>query len=719
MTVFDLQIGADGLAVVTFDLPGEKVNKFSRAVLEELESLVGRLAGETRIGALLLQSGKPDVFIAGADVKEFVNARPEDSSELVRRVQGLFERVARLSFPTVAAIDGACLGGGTELALCCDYRVMSDSRKSQIGLPEVRLGIFPAWGGTTRLPRLVGLSAALDLILTGKTLDARRARKIGLVDEAVPAAIFRDWARTFAAGKAGSAKPPSGRRGAAPLAARALEATPVGRRVVFSQARRRVLRETRGNYPAPLAALDVIEEGWGKPLEVGLEAEARHIALVFGGEVQRNLLNLYFATEEVKKETGSSDPSVRARAINRIGILGAGVMGGGIAQLVADRNLPVRMKDIEPRALAHGFATASGLWKERVRKRRLKPEEMAAKMTLLSGTLDYSGFARCEVTIEAVVEKLAVKRAVLKEWEGVVPRSAIFASNTSTLPIREIAAEAAEPSRVAGMHFFNPVHRLPLIEVIRGPKTSEETVATVFALAKALGKTPVVVADSPGFLVNRILAPYLSEGVRLLREGCAIEVIDGAMTRFGMPVGPIALLDDVGLDVAVKAGEVLAAAFPERMGSFGEEALVAAGRLGRKNGEGFYEYAKGKRGKPSRQAYAILGVEPRDPPPESPEAIASRLTLLMINEAAHCLGEGVVREAAKLDLAMIFGTGFPPFRGGLLRYADTLGARRIAAELRSLADRLGPRIQPAPLLEELSRSGGRFYAAAHPEEKTA
>ncbi len=719
MTAFDLQLSSDGLAVVTFDLAGEKVNKFSRSVLEELDGLVGRLAGERGVRALLFASGKPDVFIAGADVKEFVDARADETAAWVRRVQGLFERVARLPYPTVAAIGGACLGGGTELALACDYRVMSDSKKAQIGLPEVRLGIFPAWGGTTRLPRLVGLQTALDLILTGKSLDARRAKKIGLVDEAVPAPIFRDYAREFARGKVGEGKPAGGRRRSASLPERALEAAGIGRRIVFRQARRRVLRETHGHYPAPLAALEVIEEGWGKPIEVGLEAEVEHIARIFGGETQRNLLSLYFATEEIKKETGTSDPSVRPRPVTRVGILGAGVMGGGIAQLVADRDLPARMKDISPKALAHGFATAAALWKERVRRRRLTQREMAAKMALLSGALDDTGFARCEVTIEAVVEKLSIKRAVLKEWESVVPGDAIFASNTSTLPIGQIGEEASEPSRVVGMHFFNPVHRMPLVEVIRGPKTSEETVATVFALAKTLGKTPVVVADSPGFLVNRILAPYLSEAVRVVREGCAIEVVDSAMTDFGMPVGPIALLDDVGLDVAVKAGEVLTAAFPERMFPSGEEALVAAGRLGRKGGKGFYDYEKGKRRRPAREAYAVLGVEPRAEPSISADAIVSRLVLLMINEAAFCLEQEVVASAGKLDLAMIFGTGFPPFRGGLLRYADALGAARVEQELKTLADRLGPRFRPAPLVSGLARSAGRFYDATRQKEKTA
>ena len=470
-----------------------------------------------------------------------------------------------------------------------------------------------------------------------------------------------------------------------------------------------MLKETGGHYPAPLEALEVLEKSAGRPIEEALEIENAHIGKVFGGEVQRNLLSIFFWTEEVKKETGVADPDLRPGPVSRVGVLGAGVMGGGIAQLAADKGLPARMKDIEPKMLAKGFGAAAAIWKDAVRRRRLSPREMTRKMALLSGTLDYSGFARCEVTIEAVVEKLGVKRAVLKEWEAVVPREAIFASNTSTLPIGEIAAGALDPERVVGMHFFNPVHRMPLVEVIRGPLSSDQSVATVFGLARTLGKTPVVVKDSPGFLVNRILAPYLSEAVRLVREGCRIEDVDAAMTGFGMPVGPIALLDDIGLDVAVKAGEILQAAFPNRIKAAGDEALASAGRLGRKSGAGFYDYVDGKRGEPSKEAYSLLGVQRRESSPHSAGVVIDRLVLPMINEAAYCLAEGVVASAAKLDLAMIFGTGFPPFRGGLLRYADALGLERVRATLAEMAAGLGTRYLPAPLLAEMAQAGDRFY----------
>ncbi len=708
MSAFDLKVGDDGLAILTFDLPGEKVNKFSSGVVAELGDVLVRLTREARIRALLIRSGKPDVFIAGADVREFTTVRPEDVRTFVERVQSLFEQLANLPYPTIAVINGACLGGGTELALACDYRLMSDSKKAQIGLPEVRLGIFPAWGGCTRLPRVVGLAAALDLILTGKSLDARRARRIGLVDEAVPAAILEDWALRFARSKLGGGKPRA-RRHKASIGERALEGTPVGRRLVFARARESVMKETRGNYPAPLEALEVIEESFGRPVADGLAIEARHIGLVFGGDVQRNLLDIFFLTDDVKKETGVADSAVQPGAVTRVGVLGAGVMGGGIAQLAADKGLPARMKDIQAAALGHGYAAAAAIWKEAVRKRRLTPHEMGRKMDLLSGTLDYSGFGRCEVTIEAVVEKLAVKRAVLKEWEEAVPKSCIFASNTSTLPITEIAAGAIEPGRVVGMHFFNPVHRMPLVEVIRGERTGDSAVATVFALAKTLGKTPVVVRDAPGFLVNRILAPYLSEAVRLVQEGCRIEDVDAAMTRFGMPVGPLALLDDVGLDVAAKGGEVLQAAFPERLKMGGEEALAASGRLGRKNGKGFYDYEDGKRGAPAREAYAALRVERRDASPLPAEVMEARLVLPMINEAAFCLEDEIVADPARLDLAMIFGTGFPPFRGGLLRHADSIGLGRVFSRLDDLAERLGPRFAPADLIQRLANERRGFY----------
>ena len=707
-SAFRLSI-TDALATVTFDLPGEKVNKFSTPVMEELSGLIDKLSGSTGITGLLLRSGKPDVFIAGADVREIENLRNPEEGKVASAVgQRIFERWARLPFPTVAAIHGACLGGGTELALACDFRVCSDSPKTKIGLPEVNLGILPGWGGTQRLPRLVGLAAALDLILTGKSLDGKRAVRAGLADAVVPEAIFPEWAERFAREKSAARKP---RRRRHPRSAMelALETNPFGRALVFRKARATVLAKTAGHYPAPLEALAAVAEGRGKKMEEALAIENAHLANLIGSPVQRHLLRIFFWTEEVKKETGAINPTVTPRPVQRIGVLGAGVMGGGIAQLAADKGFPARLKDISPEPLAHGFKAAADVWREQVKRRRLTPSAFRKKMGLVSGGLDYAGFARAEVTIEAVVEKLEVKRAVLREWEQAVGDDAIFASNTSTLPITSIASAARLPRRVAGMHFFNPVHRMPLVEVIRGEKSSDETVATIFDLARKMGKTPIVVRDAPGFLVNRILAPYLSEAVRLLEEGCGIEEVDRAMTRFGMPVGPLALIDDIGIDVAAKGGATLAAAFPERLPLAGNfETLLADGRLGRKSGRGFYRYRGSKREKPdpdtlgARPAGRGIGALP-------PEVIEARLLMPMINEAAFCLEDRIVASPAKIDLALIFGAGFPPFRGGLLQYADDLGVDRVVNRLQDFQERMGPRFAPSPLLARMAESRLKFY----------
>jgi len=713
LSSFSLTVEPDGLAILKFDTPGEKVNKYSRPVVRELETLVDGLANRKDIKALLLVSGKPDIFIAGADVNEIAKAEKNTDPELVRGPQRVFGKLANLPFPTVAAIDGACVGGGCETALVMDWRLASDSKKTQIGLPEVKLGILPAWGGTTRLPRVIGLANALDIILGGKVLDARRAKKVGLVDEVVPQVILPDYAKSFARGKFGTKKRANAGEGGGPsrgreasLQDRFLEG--VGRPLVFSKARAAVMKETKGRYPAPLEALAAVEKGFGAPFAKALETEVEGVGRLVGAPVMRNLMNLFFRMEEVKKETGVG-PGVKPRTIARVGVLGAGAMGGGIAQLAADKGWPTRMKDIKPEALALGYAQAARIWKERVKKRRMTNAEFASKMSLLSGSLGYAGFETCDITIEAVLEKMSVKHAVLKEWEAVAKPDAIFASNTSTLPITEIATAAKRPERVVGMHFFNPVNKMPLVEVIYGAKTDPEVTATIFDLAKKMGKTPVVVKDGPGFLVNRILAPYLGEAVRLLLDGADFATVDKAMRDLGMPVGPFELLDDVGIDVASKGSETLSAAWPERMpadASF--QKLVASGRLGRKARKGFYLYEGEKRTGPDPAVYSELGLSSPSKRTSSSD-IEQRLLFPMINEAAFCLTDGIVPSAAKLDLAMIFGTGFPPFRGGLLAHADAVGVKTVVETLEKLITEKGKRFTPAPLLVQMATSGKKFF----------
>ncbi|MCK6684599.1 MAG: 3-hydroxyacyl-CoA dehydrogenase NAD-binding domain-containing protein [Thermoanaerobaculia bacterium] len=712
-TNFRLTVETDGLATLVFDCPGEKVNKYSRSVIDEFEQFLDELGRRLDVRGLLLISGKPDVFIAGADVREIAGAKKKDVREGVLRGQQVMSKLANLRYPTVAAIDGACLGGGCETALAMDWRLASDSKKTSIGLPEVKLGILPAWGGTTRLPRVTGLTTALDIILAGKALDAKRAKRAHLVDEVVPQVLLADYAREFTRGKFGTAKRANAGPGGGP--ARAEAAAPqdrlmegLGQGLVFKQARATVLKETHGNYPAPLAALDAIEKGFSRPFPEALLLEVEAAEQLVGTPVMKALVNLFFRMEDVKKETGAP-AGVKPREVSRVGVLGAGVMGGGIAQLAADRGLPVRMKDIKVEQLAAGYGAAARIWKEKLDKRRMTKSEFASKMSLLSASLDYTGFAQCDVTVEAVLEKMAVKRAVLKEWEAVSREDAIFASNTSTLPIAEIAAEAKHPERVCGMHFFNPVHKMPLVEVIFSAKTDPAVTATIFDLAKKWGKTPVVVKDAPGFLVNRILSPYLGEAVRLLLEGVPMEAIDHAMRAFGMPVGPIELLDDVGIDVAAKGAETLTAVWPERMPldpSFLK--LVNAERLGRKTKKGFYKYEGDKRVGPDLDVYKELGLPVPSQSTMKQEQLEARLIYPMVNEGAFCLAEGIVPDAGKLDLAMIFGTGFPPFRGGLMAFADSRGLKEIATALESLASSIGSRFTPSPYLLELVRGGKNF-----------
>lgn len=685
------------LAVVWFDLPGEKVNKFASSVLRELSGLLDALAAERELKTIVFASRKPGIYIAGADIEEFTRVTgPDQARAYVRLGQEVFTKLSRLPQTTVAAIDGVCVGGGCEMAISCDWRIMSDSPKSQIGLPEVKLGIFPAWGGTSKMPRLIGLPAALDIILQGKVVDARRAKRMGLVDEVVERGILLDVAKSF------------GKRGKRGLQGRTkfyIEGNPLARNVIFSKARKAVLKSTRGHYPAPLKAIDVMEYAMSAGVERGMEREVEEAAALVNNTVAQNLVRLFFLMEESKK-----DPfTVRPRDVSYVGVLGAGVMGGGIAQIVADKtDSEVRMRDIAWPAIAGGMKAAARVWKRKLERRRITRGEMQRKLARITGTTDWTGFARADMVIEAVVENVNIKRQVLAEFEAVQKPDAIFATNTSTIPITQIAAHAKHPENVVGMHFFNPVDRMPLVEVIRGEKTSDVAMVTTAALARKLGKTVVYCNDGPGFVVNRILGPYMNESGFLLEEGNSIESLDEAMLNFGMPMGPIALLDEVGIDVAAKVAGILTEAFGARMEKSGVvEKLYADGRHGKKNGKGLYLYENGKRQGPDPSVYGVLGI--RNPHPADAAAVVERMVLAMINEASLILDEKIVGSPGELDLAMIMGTGFPPFRGGLLRYADSLGLPHIVARLEELSARAGRRFAPNEPLKRMAERNGTFY----------
>ncbi|HET7425451.1 MAG TPA: fatty acid oxidation complex subunit alpha FadJ [Gemmatimonadales bacterium] len=700
----------DGIAVVTFDLPGEPVNKLSAAVKVEFEALLIRLRDDEGIRAAVLISGKADNFIAGADIEEFTALTTESAAErLSFEGQEMVNRVETLPKPVVAAINGACLGGGLELALACHYRVASDHPKTQLGLPEVQLGLIPGAGGCQRLPRLIGARAALDMILTGKSERAAKALRIGLVDEVVPPSILRATAIVAAARLAREGLPR--RKSKTGVPGLLLDRTAAGRRMVYRKAEQSVLAKTGGHYPAPLRALDAVRTGLEQGVTAGLAAEHRAFGELAVGDVSRKLVQTFFATTALKKDDGIPPGTASPRQIRRLGVVGAGFMGAGIAgTAVANVEVDTRLKDADLARVGKGLKAASGILGERLKRRRITRPQFERLSGLVSGGDDYRGFGRADLVIEAVFEDLELKRRVLAEVEAVVRPETIFASNTSTIPIRDIAAHAQRPDRVLGMHFFSPVEKMPLLEVIPTDDTAPEAIVTAVRFGRRMGKTVIVAADHPGFWVNRILSPYLNEAAILVAEGVPIDVIDRTMTAWGFPVGPVALLDEVGLDVAQKAGGVMHAAFGDRLQPPDTLArLLAEGRLGRKNGRGFYRYQDGHKAGVDETVYPLLGVRPVEDADTT--VIERRLVHAMLNESAMALDEGAVRSSRDGDIGALFGIGYPAFRGGPLRTIDDLTATRVLESLRDLADVHGPRFTPAVSLIEAATHGTRYYTA--------
>jgi 3-hydroxyacyl-CoA dehydrogenase/enoyl-CoA hydratase/3-hydroxybutyryl-CoA epimerase len=686
--------------ILWFDLPGEKINKFSGWVMEELDSVVDKISAMSDLKRVLIASPKPGIFIAGADVEEFTQLESrDDARELVERGQRVFNRVRKLPQTTIVVIEGACMGGGTELALACDYRLMSDSGKAAMGLPEVKLGIFPAWGGTTYLPRLVGIPSALDVILTGRSIRAKAGKRMGLVDEILPEATALDAALKWSLSKKGKRREAGKNR-------IVIEGNPLARKVIFNKARAATLAKTGGHYPAPIKAIDVMELGFREGVGRGLEAEAREASALIENDVARNLIGLFFLMEDAKKWEGPEPAKIGA-----VGVLGAGLMGAGIAQTTVDKaGVNVRLKDIDLGALGRGMKQAERVWRKKLDRRRINRIEYSRLLSQITTTTDWSGFHHVDLVIEAVLEKLELKKQVLADFEAIAKDGAIFATNTSTIPITKIAEDAKHPEKVIGMHFFSPVDKMPLLEIITGEKTSPETLSTAVAFGKKMGKVVVVCKDGPGFIVNRILGPYMNEAGFMVEEGYAIDFIDRTMVKFGMPLGPLNVLDEVGIDVAQKAGQVLSDAYGDRaQASELIKVLVNDGRFGKKNGRGVYKWEKGKKGDPDPDVYKLvktLGHKKSDP-----QMLVDRMILLMINEAARILDEGIAKSAGDVDLAMIMGTGFPPFRGGLCRYADDLGAAVIVEKMRELRKTYGIRFEPSDPLVRLAESGGTFYEA--------
>ena len=703
----------DGIAIVTIDLPGEPVNKVTATLRTEFAELFGRIESDTTVQGVVLMSGKPDTWIAGADIDEFLSMHSvTDAESLSRGGQALLARLESLRVPVVAAIHGACLGAGLETALACHYRVASDHPTTVLALPEVQLGLIPGAGGTQRLPRLIGLQRALDMILTGRNIRARKAQQMGLVDELVHPAILREVAVDRARHLADfTLEPRHSPKGRGPTGL-ILEDNPIGRSLVFKKAREGVMAKTHGHYPAPLAALAAVQAGYNGGGELGYRLESRSFGELAMSDVAKELIFLFFATTALKKDPGVTGEVPEAAEVETLGVLGAGFMGAGIASIAVQQGTPVRLKDTDLARVGKGLAAVSEVLRERLKKKQITRLEYEDQMLLAGGTVDYSGFGRATLVIEAVFEDLSLKHRVLREVEPMLRDDAIYASNTSTIPISRIAEVASRQNRVLGMHFFSPVHKMPLLEVIATGDTDDDAIVTAVAFGKRLGKTVIVVNDAPGFYTTRILSAYMNEAGRLLDEGASIEAVDAALTAFGFPVGPITLLDEVGIDVGGKVGQVLSDAFGPRMAPGDSlRRVVESGRTGRKGRKGFYRYDDtGKKGEVDPSVYEVLpgGAQRRDVPMDE---IQRRCVLAMVNEAALCLEERVLRSTRDGDVGAVFGLGFPPFRGGPFRYVDAQGAARVVDELHQLNERFPGRFAPATQLVQDARMQNRYYPA--------
>lgn len=731
-SIFTIDKHADGVAVLSFDVPGSRQNTITVDFGEAFEQRLQQLEQDTEITALVITSGKSGSFLAGADISMFDHVESAaEVEQMSRSLQAGFDRLSSLSVPVVAAIDGACLGGGLELALSCDVRVVANTSATTLGVPEVMLGLLPAAGGTQRLPRLVGIQDGLDLLLTGRKLRPKQAKAKGLVDVVVePEALLGEALRL--ARTAGKRRLTDGQPlvaqfktrvtdGVSGLSHAALEDNPAGRRVLFDQARKAAGRKSKGHYPAIDKIIDVVAIGYAKGVKAGLAAEAKEFSGLAVGDVSKALRHLYNSTEALKKATfgvGNAKPY----ETRQIGVLGAGLMGAGIATVSLDKaGLPVRLKDVSDEGLAHGMGHVRGVYDKRVKRGQMSRAAADRCVNSVTATTSYEGIGACDIVVEAVFEDLDLKQRMLADVEAAADARGnsdlIFATNTSSLPIGDIAAKAKRPENVIGLHYFSPVEKMPLLEIIATEKTSKKTIATAVAFGKAQGKSVIVVKDAPGFYTTRALSPYLNEAARLLSEGASVRDIDDALTDAGFPVGPMTLLDEVGVDVGEKVGPILEAAFGERMSApNASKQMIEAGYLGRKAGKGFYDYeadkVKGKR-PVNAELETLLAAQRSGTAKPTREAIVERCTLALANEAAHCLSEGIVSDPMQGDIGAVFGLGFLPFTGGPFRYIDSIGVEAFVARLQALVEAHGPRFEPAPIVLTMagatSPSGQRFY----------
>ncbi|MDO6488559.1 fatty acid oxidation complex subunit alpha FadJ [Colwellia sp. 6_MG-2023] len=706
-SAFTLVRQENGIAHLVMDVVGDTMNTLKAEFTEQVADVLAEIKADAAITGIVLCSGKQDSFVAGADINMINNCQTkEEVVSLSRQGQMIFSQLEQLNIPVVAAINGACLGGGLELAMACHARVCSDNVKTALGVPEVQLGLLPGSGGTQRLPKLVGIQKALDMMLTGKQLRAKQALKLGLVDDVVPNSILIETAEKMAL----SGKFKRTVKFKSSLINKFLEGTSIGRGIVYKQAEKSVLSKIKGNYPSPMKIIHCVKTGVEESAAKGYQVEAEHFGELAMSPESAQLRNIFFATTEMKKEQGVEN--VMPSKVLKAGVLGGGLMGGGIAFVTATKaNIPARIKDIGHEGISHALKYSYDLLNKKVKRRFMRKSEMQKQMSMITGCTDYSGFKNVDIVVEAVFENLELKQNMVVEIESKTKDSTIFASNTSSLPIGKIAEKAARPENVIGLHYFSPVDKMPLVEIIPHATTSDQTISTTVAFAKKQGKTPIVVKDKAGFYVNRILAPYMNEAAILLLAGEPIDKLDKALVDFGFPVGPMQLLDEVGIDVGAKIGPILEADLGERFAAppaFSK--LLDDGRLGKKANKGFYLYGKqAKKGKKQvdEGIYTLLNLNPAGS--LSSNEIVKRCTYLMLNEAARCLDEGIVRNARDGDIGAIFGIGFPPFLGGPLRYIDNIGAQSLVAQLTQWSQQHGERYAPCEALITMAENGTSYY----------
>ena len=698
-----LTLSADSIAELRFDNQNESVNKFDQTTLKELREAVSVLKDLSDVQGLIVTSGKKD-FIVGADITEFGDIFKESEDQIIQWMKDanqIFIEIEDLPYPSVSLVNGNALGGGFEMALSTDYRVMTT--KASVGLPEVKLGICPGFGGTVRFPRLVGADNAVEAIAGGMTLKPEKALKWGAVDAVVDADRLVEAGKSLIAQANAGAYDWQGRRAqkTGPLTLGMVE-----QMMSFETAKGFIAGKSKG-YPAPLEVVKVIQKSASKGREKALENEAKGFAKLAKTSVASSLIGLFLNDQLIKKK-GKGYKKV-ARPVERAAVLGAGIMGGGIAYQSASKKTPIIMKDINEAALDLGLSEANKLLNKQLKRKKIDTVQMGETLGRIRPTLSYGDFGDVDIVVEAVVENEKIKKIVLAEVEAACPEGTILTSNTSSISITRLAEGLKNPENFCGMHFFNPVHMMPLVEVIRGEKSSPEAIATTVAYASSLGKTPIVVGDCPGFLVNRVLFPYFAGFQILVSEGVDFQRIDKLMEKFGWPMGPAYLLDVVGIDTAHHVGEVLADGFPERMQFDGRSSLDVMyenERYGQKNSKGYYQYTLDKKGKPKKnvdpEVEGLLAqIQPATKPEISDEEIIERMMIPMIIETARCLEEGIVDTANEADMGLIMGIGFPPFRGGAFKYADELGLAHVCQRAEAYLH-LGQLYAPTPRMQEMA-----------------